>query len=403
MRRSPKRSDGKRTLENLLKSALRLFAQHGYHGVSVPMIARKSNVKTATFYQYFADKDAIYKKLVSNSFSLLQSYLQSVDGNTLEGALRQFVENYLAFFMNNPEYHRILHEAVYLRKNIFEKVEKVFDTTVNRICHVDDDVDRMVLRWFITGPVRFVAIYNSLHSNFRIENEMVEEILKFTLNGVDPDNHRLTDEVFKIGVRPITLETTTTRMRIIQAAEKLFGSRGYKETQVSDIARVAKVAAGTVYVHFQSKEQILDELVMSTNRNLRLTLSTAIKHFEDRRDAEIAGYYTFLRFFNLHPNMYIIVRQAEFFNPEISRAYYDKILESYIPPLQKAILNGQLRKLTPQTLALILMGIGHFMGEDLVVKTRVNEVKVKDYLQRLADYVYTGLTVKKTQNTSSKE
>ncbi|AEH51316.1 TetR/AcrR family transcriptional regulator [Pseudothermotoga thermarum] len=403
LRRKPTRSDGKRTLQNLLNSALKLFALYGYHGVSTPMIAKKANVKTATFYQYFTDKDAIYKKLLSKAIFLFENNMKRVEGKLLEDRLRKFVENYLLFFAENPEYYRILHEAVYLKKRVFEKIQKILDSTVNQICQIDDPIDQMVLRWFITGPTRFIAIYNSLNSNYKVDEKVVEEIIDFTLNGIDPDNHEVMDEVFKIDVKPIALETATTRMKILQAAEKLFGSRGYKNTQVSDIAKAARVASGTVYVYFQSKEQILEELVMSTNRNLRLTLSTAIKRFEDRRDAEIAGYYTFLRFFSLHRNMYLIVRQAEFFNPEISRNYYRKIFESYLPPLEKAISAGQFRKISPQTLALIFMGIGHFMGEDLVVKNYASNVDVKEHLLRLSLYIYKGLAVKEKETSSLKK
>ncbi len=403
MRRTPKRSDGKRTLENLLKSALELFAKHGYYGVSIPMIARKANVKTATFYQYFTDKEAIYKKLLSEAFYLFENYLQASYNQSVKHRISNFVQNYFAFFIENPHYYRILHEAVYLRRIALKKIEKILDYAVSHICPASDFVDQMVLRWFVTGPTRFIAIYNSLSSNYRIEGKVIEELVDFTLHGIDSNEHKLSEEVFQIDVKPVVVETTTTRLKLLQAAEKLFGSRGYRNTLVSDIAKVAKVASGTVYVHFQSKEQILEELVTSTNRNFRLTLSTTIRKFQDRRDAEIAGYFTFLKFFNLHPDMYLIVRQAEFFNPEISMNYYMKILQSYIPPLEKAISNGQLRNFTPQNLALILMGIGHFMGEDLVVQHRVKDHEIVTYLERLASYLYKGLNSKEREKLSLNE
>ena len=41
---------------------------------------------------------------------------------------------------------------------------------------------------------------------------------------------------------------------IIAQAVKLFAERGYAETNLPSIAKAAKVAVGTIYRHFKSKE-----------------------------------------------------------------------------------------------------------------------------------------------------
>ena len=47
------------------------------------------------------------------------------------------------------------------------------------------------------------------------------------------------------------------RVRIIAAAAKLFGDRGYHDTTTAEIAESAGVAAGTIYIYFSSKEELL--------------------------------------------------------------------------------------------------------------------------------------------------
>jgi TetR/AcrR family fatty acid metabolism transcriptional regulator len=47
------------------------------------------------------------------------------------------------------------------------------------------------------------------------------------------------------------------RERIIAAAAKLFGAKGYHDTTTAEIAEVAGVAAGTIYIYFSSKEELL--------------------------------------------------------------------------------------------------------------------------------------------------
>ncbi|MBZ0237421.1 MAG: TetR/AcrR family transcriptional regulator, partial [Deltaproteobacteria bacterium] len=59
-----------------------------------------------------------------------------------------------------------------------------------------------------------------------------------------------------------------TRERLKEAARACFAERGYAATQVGDIARRAKVAHGTFYVHFPGKEELTDELLGELNQAL---------------------------------------------------------------------------------------------------------------------------------------
>jgi AcrR family transcriptional regulator len=47
------------------------------------------------------------------------------------------------------------------------------------------------------------------------------------------------------------------RERIIVAAARLFGDKGYHDTTTAEIAESAGVAAGTIYIYFSSKEELL--------------------------------------------------------------------------------------------------------------------------------------------------
>jgi TetR/AcrR family fatty acid metabolism transcriptional regulator len=47
------------------------------------------------------------------------------------------------------------------------------------------------------------------------------------------------------------------REKIIGAAGRLFGEKGYHNTTTAEIAEAAGVAAGTIYIYFTSKEELL--------------------------------------------------------------------------------------------------------------------------------------------------
>ena len=52
---------GKR--EDILAAALALFAERGFHGTAVPLVAEKAHVGAGTFYRYFESKEALVNAL----------------------------------------------------------------------------------------------------------------------------------------------------------------------------------------------------------------------------------------------------------------------------------------------------------------------------------------------------
>lgn len=48
--------------------------------------------------------------------------------------------------------------------------------------------------------------------------------------------------------------------RIIEAATKVFAEKGFYQSKISEIAREAKVADGTIYIYFENKDDILISL-----------------------------------------------------------------------------------------------------------------------------------------------
>jgi TetR/AcrR family fatty acid metabolism transcriptional regulator len=57
------------------------------------------------------------------------------------------------------------------------------------------------------------------------------------------------------------------RDAILRAAIKVFARNGYFQSQVADVARVAGVAAGTVYLYFRSKDDLLVSIFERTMKD----------------------------------------------------------------------------------------------------------------------------------------
>lgn len=72
------------------------------------------------------------------------------------------------------------------------------------------------------------------------------------------------------------------RDAILRAAIDVFANRGYFNAQVADVARVAGVAAGTVYLYFRSKD---DLLISIFERGMRDALGEVRALAVEERDA----------------------------------------------------------------------------------------------------------------------
>ena len=73
---------------------------------------------------------------------------------------------------------------------------------------------------------------------------------------------------------PLTARGARTRASLVKAARALFERQGYLDTNVGDIAKRARVAHGTFYTYFTSKEEIFAEVADDLQHDL-LTVAEA--------------------------------------------------------------------------------------------------------------------------------
>ena len=58
-------------------------------------------------------------------------------------------------------------------------------------------------------------------------------------------------------------QNSDKRERLIEAAKRLFYSRGFAGTSLADVAEEAEIAVGNVYYYFKTKEQLAESVVDS--------------------------------------------------------------------------------------------------------------------------------------------
>jgi AcrR family transcriptional regulator len=163
--------------------------------------------------------------------------------------------------------------------------------------------------------------------------------------------------------QPKTRRGEATRRAILSAAERVMGTTGYTDASISEITREAGVGQGTFYIYFRGKDEIFRELVLEMGRDLRHALSEATRAAPNRLLAEKEGLRAFLEFAAGRPNLYRIIQESMFVDPEAYQAYFEAFANSYREALVKAEAAGEVSPGDAEVRAWALMGLAKYFGE----------------------------------------
>ena len=130
-----------------------------------------------------------------------------------------------------------------------------------------------------------------------------------------------------------------TKRKIFDAATKMVGKYGYAEASVARITEEAGVAQGTFYNHFQSRQELLDQLLPKIGIDMvhfiRERTGTA-----DAARQELERFSAFFQFIREVPEFLRILNEAEYFAPIGYQKHLDNIATAYVRILRRARLAG---------------------------------------------------------------
>jgi AcrR family transcriptional regulator len=168
------------------------------------------------------------------------------------------------------------------------------------------------------------------------------------------------------GKAPRTARGAKTMRKILDAALAEFGERGFSESSVVSITSRAKVALGTFYTYFDSKEAVFQELVRDMSAQVRDHVAPVLTESLDTLDGEGRALGSFLDFIRTHRQVYRIIDEAEFVDPEGFRKHYVTTAERIAARLQTGKDKGEVAAmdspLATEVEAWAIMGMNVFLG-----------------------------------------
>ena len=168
------------------------------------------------------------------------------------------------------------------------------------------------------------------------------------------------------GKAPRTARGEKTMRKILDAAIQEFGERGFADSSIVSITSRARVALGTFYTYFDSKEALFAALVRDMSDPVKRAVAPVFAEADSALDAERRALAAFLRFARDHREVYRIIDESEFVDPRGFADHYNGTAARIRERLEAAASTGAIRPASgpvdAEVRAWALMGMNVFLG-----------------------------------------
>ena len=140
------------------------------------------------------------------------------------------------------------------------------------------------------------------------------------------------------------------RQALFIAAARVVGRHGYADASIGKITAAAKVAHGTFYNYFESRQDLFEQLLPALGQLLLSHVTDEVAPVADglaREEKRLLAWFQFLGF---HPEFYRILNEGEVFVPDVYRRHVEGFGAGYLRALRRAELRGELRDFTDEEL-----------------------------------------------------
>lgn len=175
-----------------------------------------------------------------------------------------------------------------------------------------------------------------------------------------------------------------TRTRILDAAEDVFGRRGYHGASIVEITRQAGVGLGTFYLYFPSKLDIFKHLLRTRQAEFIEEARRAAEGAGDQRAVVESAFRAYFDWMSARPTLLRMFREAEFVDPSLLAELYRAPAKDYMERLDRAMGLGRIDRIDPEVLAWCLMGMAEFCTLRWIVWPRddqFDETRYKTFVE----------------------
>ncbi|MGM0584659.1 MAG: TetR family transcriptional regulator [Pseudomonadota bacterium] len=283
-----------RTREEILAAAARLFRRKGVDGATLRDLAGEARLEAGSLYYHFSSKEEIVEAVLDRGVrGIVEDVRAALEATeaapfrdrfaaAVAAHLRQlhamgdFTSMNIRNFSQLPPQTRMRHRPV--RREYAALWDGMLAEGQTKGA-IRADVPPAPLRQFVLGALNWtVEWFDPSAASLEalggwISGMMLDGISAPEWRGAAAGGPEAGDGPEEDAEGAAKAERT--REAILRSAARLIRDRGYTATTLRAIAAEAEVEAGSIYYHFRSKEEILDEVLDRGLREMRDGLAAA--------------------------------------------------------------------------------------------------------------------------------
>jgi AcrR family transcriptional regulator len=283
-----------------------------------------------------------------------------VEGATPRERLRRFAEVIFRFSEEHPDLVSVFREGQY---RYFEYERRLVAIYLRSLSAALGREIGLAEYLFALGGLRFCAInwaINAAPAHLEAACDILTDGL-FRGLAFDPD------KVFggMATPLPVSLEKGV-RERLLRSGRRLFGEKGYFETNIHEVTSGIQLSVGAFYTHFESKEAFYAEIIGMVGHDVRAFIAKNLAEPGsgplNALEFELRGLWLWLVYVSMDRHCYNIVREAEFVLPAVVRDYYGAFAEGYRRRPSALKVTSAAPGLDEGAAIEFLMGLAHYFG-----------------------------------------
>ncbi len=180
--------------------------------------------------------------------------------------------------------------------------------------------------------------------------------------------------------RRLTPRGARRRRQLLEAAARRFAAEGYHTTSVASIVDDLGVGKGVFYWYFESKDDLLRQILHDAQQALRRAQLEAVAGEPDPARRIDAGIRSSMRWLAAHRHLYAVIELArtdERFAPLV-RAGEQRMVAEALPHIGAGIAAGILRREDPVVVATAILGVTDALARSMVLEAGADPDRAAD-------------------------
>jgi len=239
----------------IIEAAEAFVFEKGIADTTISAVAQRAGVADSLVYQYFKNKeDLLFSVVIERMRESIDVAVEALQGlQDPESRLRKLIWQSLKYNDCHPGYvNTLMFEC---RSNLSFYATKGYEIIREHLKLMMDILKQGVQDGVFRNDINLSLVRDLIYGTF--DTESISTYATKEIKESVQDFEDIIQLILPMLKKPKKQKQIDKENKILESAEIVFADKGFAKAKVQEIARVAKVAEGSIYDYFKNKEDLL--------------------------------------------------------------------------------------------------------------------------------------------------